>query len=111
MLRSALTGHSESGTGAGGRRLFVCSFVLAMALALSCITGAEHGMATWLPAFGIEVGKLSPQRMAVMTSTYWGVMCAGRLVWTALSSLVSSTWPMLFFDIGASLVASLMLVA
>lgn len=45
-----------------------------------------------------------------MSSTYWGVMCGGRILWTVLSGLVSSTWPMLFFDLGASLLASLLLL-
>ena len=82
-----------------------------MSLVLCCITGSEHGMATWMPAFGIEEGHLSAQRMAVMSSTYWGVMCAGRVAWTVLSALVSSTWPMLLFDIVATLASSLLLLA
>ena len=48
--------------------------------------------------------------MAVMSSTYWGVMCAGRMLWTVLSGVVTSTWPMLFFDVGACFVASLLLL-
>ncbi len=108
---SAIHGlYAEGAHGSKGRRLYAASFIAAMALALGCITGAEHSMATWLPAFGLEVGSLSAQRMAVMASTYWGVMCAGRVAWTALSGLVSSTWPMVFLDIGAALIASVMLV-
>ena len=37
-------------------------------------------------------------------------MCAGRLLWTAISGVVSSTWPMLFFDVLACLSASLLLL-
>lgn len=64
----------------------------------------------WLSAFGVEEGHLSAQRMALVTSTYWGAMCIGRFAWTCLSGLVASTWPMLFFDLSASLVAALILV-
>ena len=105
-----LTSWQGHGRGSRGRRLYVGMFIGAMSLCLACNTGAEHSMATWLPALGTEVGGLSAQRMAVIASTYWGVMCAGRLAWTALSGLVSSTWPMIFFDLCASLIASLLLV-
>lgn len=86
-------------------------FILAMSIILICVTACEHGLATWLPAFGVESGGLSEQRMALMTSVYWGVMCAGRLLWAMLSGRVSSTWPMIFFDAGTCLLASLLLVS
>ena len=35
----------------------------------------------------------------MMSSVYWGVMCAGRVVWAAISGVITSTWPMLFFDV------------
>ena len=35
--------------------------------------------------------------------------CAGRIAWTFLAAVVSSGWPMLFFDISISLVGSLLL--
>ena len=121
-----------------------------------CVTGCEHGLATWLSPYGIEQvmrhhtrahaivphhrlvpyrrtrkghdcfnpncfacclllaclaqGGLSEQRMAFMSSTYWGVMAAGRLMWTMISRVVSSTWPMLFFDVTCCLLSSLLLL-
>ena len=52
-----------------------------------------------LSPYGIEQGRLSEERMAMMSSVYWGVMCAGRVVWAAISGVITSTWPMLFFDV------------
>jgi len=101
--------YSPASAPSRGRRLYEASFVGAMCICLGCITGAEHGMATWLPAYGVEVGGLSVGRMALVASTYWGTMCAGRVAWTLLSGCVTSTWPMIFFDVGAALVASLSL--
>ena len=66
-------------------------FIAAMSIVLCCVTGCEHGLATWLSPYGVEQGGLSEQRMAFMSSTYWGVMCAGRVVWAAVSGIVSST--------------------
>lgn len=115
--------------------------VTAMCTVLAVTTGSEHTLATWLAPFGVNEGALSEQRMAVMSSTFWGVMCvvhfamlahaatrirlvfsrlwpedlsnsrrcAGRIAWTFLSTVVSSSWSMLFFDIAISLISSLLL--
>ncbi|KAL1520747.1 hypothetical protein AB1Y20_022313 [Prymnesium parvum] len=83
--------------------------VTAMCTVLMVTTGSEHALATWLAPFGVREGALGEQRMAVMSSTFWGVMCAGRIAWTFLSAIVSSSWPMLFFDIGIALFSSLLL--
>jgi len=64
-----LTSWQGHGRGSRGRRLYVGMFIGAMSLCLACNTGAEHSMATWLPALGTEVGGLSAQRMAVIAST------------------------------------------
>ena len=50
--------------------------VTAMCTVLSVTTGSEHALATWLAPFGVTEGALGEQRMAVMSSTFWGVMCA-----------------------------------
>ena len=73
------------------RARYEASFIAAMSIVLCCVTGCEHGLATWLSPYGVEQGGLSEQRMAFMSSTYWGVMCAGRVVWAAVSGIVSST--------------------
>ena len=49
---------------------------MAMCTVLSVTTGSEHALATWLAPFGVTEGALGEQRMAVMSSTFWGVMCA-----------------------------------
>ena len=73
------------------RARYEASFIAAMSIVLCCVTGCEHGLATWLSPYGVEQGGLSEQRMAFMSSTYWGVMCAGRILWAAISGIVSST--------------------
>ena len=73
------------------RSAYEAKFIGAMSIVVCCVTGCEHGLATWLSPFGIEQGGLSEQRMALMSSTYWGVMCAGRVLWAGLSGVVSST--------------------
>jgi hypothetical protein len=62
------------------------------------------------PPAGTERGGLGEQRMAVMSSSYWGVMCAGRILWAVLSRFVTSTWPMLFFDIIVCLISTAFLL-
>ena len=78
------------------QRRYERGFILAMSIILICVTACEHGIATWLSPLGVESGGLTEQRMALITSFYWAVMCAGRLLWAAMSGCVSSTWPMLF---------------
>lgn len=92
------------------QRRYERGFILAMSIILICVTACEHGIATWLSPLGVESGGLTEQRMALITSFYWAVMCAGRLLWAAMSGCVSSTWPMLFFDVGTCLFAALLLV-
>ena len=58
------------------RQSYERCFILAMAVVLASITACEHGLATWLSPYGIEVGELSAQQMALMASIYWGVMYA-----------------------------------
>ena len=53
--------------------------VMSMACILFCVTGCEHGVATWLPTFGEKVGGVPVQMSAVISSAYWGAICAGRL--------------------------------
>lgn len=86
------------------RARFVIS---AMCTVLFCVTGCEHGVGTWLPAFGSRVGHLDPAAMAVMSSAYWSTVCAGRVSWAALSMVVSSGWPVLFSDSSLMLIAAL----
>ena len=89
---------------------FESRFLAAMCVVLCCITGCEHGMATWLSPYGIENGALSEARMAFMSSIYWGVMCAGRVLWAFMSGWVTSTWPMLFFDVACVLGSAALLL-
>jgi len=71
----------------------------AMCVILCCVTGSEHAVATWLSSFGVEVGQMSEETMALMSSFFWGFICAGRLIWCVASELMSTAWPMLFADI------------
>ena len=109
LLQSYYDGIAEREKRSRGR--YEKCFIASMSLVLLCVTGCEHGLATWLSPYGIELGGLSEQRMAFMSSTYWGVMCAGRLLWTGLSGVVSSTWPMLFFDLISCFLSSSLLIA
>ncbi len=81
-------------------------FIICMSLALFCAAGCEHGLATWLSPFGTDVGGLSQSRMAFLGAVYWAAMFGGRLVWTLISGIVRSSWPMLFFDISSTLFSS-----
>ena len=47
---------------------------------LCCVTSSEHAVATWLSSFGVEVGHESEQTMALMSSCFWSLICAGRVV-------------------------------
>jgi len=75
---------------------------------LCCVTGSEHAVATWLSSFGVEVGHESEQTMALMSSCFWSLICAGRVVWCVASEFITSAWPMLFADIFCMLSGSLM---
>lgn len=85
--------------------------VAAMASVLFCVTGCEHGVATWLPRFGEKVGGVPVKTSAVISSAYWGGICAGRLAWAALSHAVSSGWGVLAVDGALMLLSSLCFVA
>ena len=70
--RPSAAAADGGGGGRGGgswrltrRRAFELAFIGSMSIVSAAITGCEHGLGTWLPAFGIEEGRLSPQRMAV----------------------------------------------
>ena len=53
-------------------------------------TGCEHALATWLAPFGAAKAGLGEERMALMSSSFWATMCAGRLLWAVLSGVVRS---------------------
>ena len=107
LLLRALAAHTQAeGEAENGKqrsedeqRHYEQMFIASMSLVVYCITSTEHGMATWLSPFGIEEGGLLESRMAMMSAAYWGVMCAGRILWAGLSGYVTSTWPMLFLDV------------
>ena len=44
------------------------------------------------------MGGVPVQTSAVISSAFWGGICAGRLLWAALSHTVSSGWPVLAAD-------------
>ena len=77
-----------------------------MALVLFAVTGCEHSVATWLPTYGERVGRVRLQTSALMSSAYWGAICAGRFVWAAVSHMVSSGWLVLALDASTMLVSS-----
>lgn len=85
--------------------------VASMACVLFCVTGCEHGVATWLPTFAEHVGKVPVQTSAVVSSAYWGGICLGRLVWAAFSHAVSSGWPVLAADGSLMLLSSFCFIA
>eukprot|EP00316_Scyphosphaera_apsteinii_P011899 CAMPEP_0119339256 /NCGR_PEP_ID=MMETSP1333-20130426/97897_1 /TAXON_ID=418940 /ORGANISM="Scyphosphaera apsteinii, Strain RCC1455" /LENGTH=440 /DNA_ID=CAMNT_0007350749 /DNA_START=226 /DNA_END=1548 /DNA_ORIENTATION=+ len=78
----------------------------AMALVLFCVTGCEHGVATWLPTFGHIVSGVPLSAMALMSSTFWGAICTGRLAWAALSDRVTSGWRVLILDASVMLISA-----
>lgn len=57
------------------------------------------------------MGKVPVQTSAIVSSAYWGGICAGRLAWAALSHAVSSGWPVLAADGSLMLLSSLCFVA
>ena len=57
-----------------------------------------------------SLARLSEERMAFMSSVYWGVMCAGRVGWAIISGMITSTWPMLFFDVIMCLLGATMIL-
>ena len=83
----------------------------AMATVLFCVTGCEHGVGTWLPTLGARVGGIEPATMAAMASAYWSTIMIGRLGWAALSTLLSSGWPVLVVDAALMLLSSLLFTA
>ena len=82
----------------------------AMCAVLFCVTGCEHAVGTWLAAFGAHVGGLGAPTMAVMSSAYWGAICAGRVGWAVLSTVISSGWPVLTTDSSLMLLAALFFI-
>ena len=93
----------QTGVSADPRKsLSACQETLllgSMCVILCCVTGSEHAVATWLSSFGVEVGGMSEETMALMSSFFWGLICAGRLLWCVASELISTAWPMLFADV------------
>ena len=86
------------------------AMIACMCAVLFCVTGAEHGLATWLPTYGHRVGNIDPAEMAFMSTGYWAMIAAGRIIWAAISGAISSGFPALAFDgvlmlIAAALVA------
>ena len=104
VARPAQTRHEPES--ARARTVIGC-----MALVLMSVTGCEHTVATWLPTFGIRLGRVQPATMALMASSYWATICAGRLGWAALAALVPSGWPVLGLDGLTMLVAGVLYIA
>mmetsp|Transcript_34590 Transcript_34590/g.111109 ORF Transcript_34590/g.111109 Transcript_34590/m.111109 type:complete len:200 (+) Transcript_34590:1237-1836(+) len=46
--------------------------------------------------------------MAVMTSSYWTSMSAGRVVWAVASSFIKSAWPVLLLNIALCSIGSVL---
>ena len=69
-------------------------------------TGCEHALATWLAPFGAAKAGLGEERMALMSSSFWATMCAGRLLWAVLSGVVRSGRGMLLFSVCVGLVGA-----
>ena len=96
----------RQGGGAGYRLPRDSTVVGCMAFVLFCVTGCEHAIGTWLPSFGHHQVGMSHSTMAMMTSSFWGAICIGRLAWAAFSHAVSTGFLVLGADLLAMLVSS-----
>ena len=112
--RGASAGAAHSGYGSNGcvrgRKVWASGLIGAMCAVLFCVTGAEHAVATWLPTYGHNTGNVDLGEMAMMSAAYWGMICAGRLIWAAVSGALASGFPALAFD-GVLMLVSAALIA
>ena len=70
--------------------------------------GCEHAVATWLSPYGVRRCAVSEEAMAIMTSNFWSTMAAGRCAWAMFSTMILSTWPVLFFNGACCLLSCLL---
>lgn len=83
------------------------AIVASMACVLFCVTGCEHGVATWLPTYGQRVGGVPVRASSMISSSYWAMICLGRVIWAAASHLVTSGFAVLGADATTMLVSAL----
>lgn len=57
-----------------------------LCVALCCITGSEHSVASWLATIGVRTCGIDASTMSAMTSAFWLAILCGRLLWWWASS-------------------------